>query len=289
MLSMTVGAGKYSYDVLRGWGQLPKGWAFGWIPAVAVDSQDRVYVFSRSDHPLVLFDREGNFLSSWGEAILKDAHGIFIDSDDHVYCVDRDTHVVRKFSTDGQLLMTLGTEDRPGEDGEPFNRPTDVALSPSGEIYVSDGYSNTRVHKFSPTGKLLLSWGSPGDGPGQFNLPHSVWVDRRGRVLVADRENNRIQIFSPDGEFLEQWRGFLRPDDLFVDADDILYVAELGHRVSILTLEGELLARWGGEKSSAPGQFLACPHGVWADSRGDLYVSEVQADHRIQKFVRCIE
>jgi len=283
---MTVGTGKYTYKVIQGWGQLPKGWEFGWIPAVAVDSQDRVYVFSRSDHPLVVFDCKGNFLTSWGEGILKDAHGIFIDSNDHVYCVDRNTHVVRKFTTGGQLLMTLGTEGRPGKDDEPFNRPTGVAVSPSSEIYVSDGYSNARVHKFSPTGKPLLSWGSPGDGPGQFNLPHSVWVDRRGRVLVADRENNRIQIFSSDGEFLDQWVGFLRPDALFIDADDTVYVAELDQRVSILTLKGELLARWGGEKSSAPGQFLACPHGIWVDSRGDLYVSEVQTNDRIQKFVR---
>ena len=250
-----------------------------------MDSQDRVYVYSRSEHPLVVFDREGNFLTSWGEGILKDAHGIFIDSDDNIYCVEWNIHIMRKFTSDGKLLMTLGTPDVPGKEGDPFNLPTDIALSPEGDMYISDGYGNSRVHKYSADGKLLFSWGEPGNGSGQFDLPHSVWVDKKGRVFIADRENNRIQIFDPNGKYVTEWTGFLQPDDLYFDADETVYVAELGHRVSILNTEGEVLARWG-EKSGVPGQFLACPHGIWADSHGDLYVVEVQGDHRIQKFVR---
>jgi len=282
---MTVGSGSYTYEVVPGWGQLPAGWELGWIPAVAVDSQDRVFVYSRSEHPLVLFDREGNFLASWGEEVLRDAHGLFIDAEDHVYCVERNTHVVRKFDPEGQLVMTLGTPDVPGEDGKPFNKPTDLAVAPDGSLYVSDGYGQARVHHFSPDGELLHSWGRPGDGPGEFNLPHSVWVDHQNRVFVADRENRRIQIFDLAGKFLTQWTGFRQPDDLFFDAEGTIYVAELGHRVSLLSPDGEVLARWG-ERSDAPGQFLACPHGIWADSRGDLYVTEVQADGRLQKFAR---
>lgn len=284
---MRFGSGAYTYEVVEGWGKLPAGWKFGWIPAVAVDSRDRVYVYSRSEHPMVVFDREGQFLASWGEGILKDAHGLFIDSNDIVWCVERQTHCVHKFSADGKLLLTLGTPGRPGAEGKPFNLPTDIAFSSTGEIFVSDGYGNRCVHKFSPDGELLYSWGREGSGPGEFNFPHGVRVDRRDRVLVCDRENNRVQIFNTDGEYLTEWTGFLRPDFLYIGSDETIYVAELGHRVSILTPDGERITDWGGGVSSSrPGEFLAGPHGIWGDSRGDLYVSEVQADGRLQKFVR---
>jgi DNA-binding beta-propeller fold protein YncE len=283
---MGFGGGKYRYEVAEGWGRLPDGWKFGWIPAVAVDSQDRVYVYSRSEHPMVVFDRDGRFLASWGEEVLKDAHGIFIDTKDQIFCVERDTHCIRKFSPDGRLLMTLGTPDQPGEEGKPFRKPTDIAFSSTGEIFVSDGYGNSRIHKFSPEGEWLTSWGRSGTGPGEFNLPHCVRVDRRDRLLVCDRENNRIQIFDTAGNFLTQWTGFLQPDTIYIGPDGTLYVAELGLRVSVLSPEGERITEWGGAvKNAAPGGFLAGPHGIWADSRGDLYVGEVQTDGRLHKFV----
>ena len=284
---MVFGQGKYTYEVQEGWGQLPDGWEFGWIPAVAVDSQDRIYVNSRSEHPMVVFDRDGNFLASWGEDILKDPHGIFIDSKDHIYCVERNTHVMRKFTTDGELLMTLGTPDSPAEDGEPFNLPTDLALGPDGEMFITDGYGNTRVHKYSPDGEFIMSWGTPGTGPGEFDLPHSVWVDRHNRVMVADRANNRIQFFTLDGEYIEEWGDLRHPDDIFIDSNDIVYIAELDQRVTIMTLDGEVISQWGSERGSeVPGEFVACPHGIWTDSHGDLYVGEVQANDRLQKFIK---
>ncbi|MFQ6039855.1 MAG: peptidyl-alpha-hydroxyglycine alpha-amidating lyase family protein [Candidatus Poribacteria bacterium] len=284
---MTYGSGKYKYEVQEGWGKLPEGWTFGWIPAVAVDSEDRVYVYSRSERPMVVFDASGNFITSWGEDILKDAHGIFIDAEDNIYCAERNTHVVRKFTKDGELLMTLGTPDEPGAEGKPFNLPTDIALGPDGEIFISDGYGNVRVHKYSPDGEFIMSFGTSGDGPGEFNLPHSVWVDSRNRVMVADRQNNRIQLFTLSGEYISEWGGFRHPDDIFIDEDDIVYVAELDQRVTILTLDGEVLSQWGSERGSEiPGEFFACPHGIWTDSHGDLYVGEVQADNRLQKFIK---
>jgi DNA-binding beta-propeller fold protein YncE len=284
---MPFGGSGYSYEVVEGWGQLPAGWTFGWIPAVAVDSQDRVYVYSRSEHPMVIFDREGRFLGSWGEEILKDAHGLFIDASDTFWCVERNTHCVHKLTADGKLLMTLGTPGQPGEEGRPFRLPTDIAFSSSGEIFITDGYGNSRIHKYSPDGELLKSWGRPGSGPGEFNLPHGIRVDRQDRLLVCDRENNRIQIFNTDGEYLTEWGGFLQPDFIYIGPDDTLYVSELRQRVSILTPDGERITDWGGGKSSArPGEFLACPHGIWCDSRGDLYVGEVQTDGRLQKFAR---
>ena len=224
---MIFGQGTHQYKVQENWWTLPEGWEFGWIPAVAVDSQDRVYVYSRSEHPMVVFDRDGNFLTSWGDDILKDAHGIFIDDDDNIYCVERETHVMHKFTTDGELLMTLGTMDKPGAEGEPFNLPTDLALGPDGEMYISDGYGNARIHKYSPDGELIKSWGKPGTGPGEFDLPHCVRVDPCNRLMVADRENNRIQFFTLDGEYIEEWGDLLQPDTIFIDEDDLVYVAEL--------------------------------------------------------------
>ncbi len=282
---MADGIDKLGYEVVAGWGQLPNGWEFKQVAGVAVDSHDRVYVYNRGEHPVIVFDSEGNLLTTWGEGFLKHAHGIFIDSEDRVYLVDRFLHSVLKYTPEGELLMTIGTLDGPSKNGEPFNHPTDVALSSAGEIYVSDGYGNARVHKFAADGTHIRSWGVPGDGIGEFNLPHSVWVDESDRVYVADRENHRIQIFSPNGEFIEQWSGFRQPTDFFLDGDGYLYVAELQHRVSILNREGEIVARLGGDKSNAPGQFIA-PHAVWKDSKDALYVGEVLEGQRIQKFVR---
>lgn len=284
---MVFGQGTHQYTVQEDWWTLPEGWEFGWVPAVAVDSQDRVYVYSRSEHPMVVFDRDGNFIDSWGDDILKDAHGIFIDADDNIYCTEREPHVIRKFTTDGELLMTLGTPDVPGAEGEPFNLPTDFALGPDGEMYISDGYGNARVHKYSPDGKLIKSWGQPGTGPGEFDLPHCVRVDPRNRLMVADRENNRIQFFTLDGEYIEEWGDLLQPDTIYIDDDDLVYIAELGQRISIMTLDGAVISQWGSERgSSVPGEFMACPHGIWLDSHGDIYVGEVQADARLQKFIR---
>lgn len=284
---MVFGQGTHQYTVEENWWTLPEGWEFGWIPAVAVDSQDKVYVYSRSEHPMVVFDRDGNFIDSWGDDILKDAHGIFIDADDNIYCTERDTHVMRKFTTEGELLMTLGTPDEPGAEGEPFNQPTDFALGPDGEMYISDGYGNARIHKYSPDGELIKSWGQPGTGPGEFDLPHCVRVDPRNRLMVADRENNRIQFFTLDGEYIEEWGDLLQPDTIYIDDDDLVYIAELGQRISIMTLDGEVISQWGSERgSTVPGEFLACPHGIWLDSHGDIYVGEVQADARLQKFIR---
>lgn len=284
---MAYGSGKYTYEVVEGWGKLPEGRDLGLVSGMACDSQDRVYVFNRSPQPAVLvFDREGNFLKSWGEDIFSSPHGIWISPDDHIYCTDTEDHTVRILSVDGEILMTLGTEGQPGEPGAPFNKPTRALLGPSGDIYVSDGYGQSRVHKFSKDGTLLRSWGEDGEDPGQFNLPHNIWVDPRERALVVDRGNRRVQVFNSDGEYLTEWPDLLSPNEIYIDADDTVYIAEGGQRISIMNLEGEVLVRWG-EKGNAPGQFSDSPHGIWVDSHGDIYVSEVIAEKRFQKFAKC--
>jgi len=284
-MSNIFGDGEFTYKVVENWGEIPEGWSFTQVAGVAVDSQDRVYVFNRGDHPIIIFECDGKFLKSWGEGRFETPHGIYIDSDDYVYLADSGNHTVRKFTTEGKLLMTLGTEGNSGENGAPFNKPTDVALSVDGEIFVSDGYGNSRVHKYSPDGKLLLSWGEEGDRIGQFNLPHGIFLDRQKKVYVADRQNHRIQVFTTEGEFITQWTGFRQPCTLFIDKDNNVYVPELQHRVSILNLSGEIQTRWGDEPSHENGKFVA-PHTACTDSHGSLYIGEVLEGKRIQKFVK---
>ena len=284
---MIVGQGDFTFEVAQGWGSYPSGWKLGWVAAVAVDSKDRVYIYNRSEHPLVLLDSRGNFVDSWGEDILVDAHGILIDARDQVFCVEREAHCMRQFNTVGEVVMTLGTPGECAEVGEPFRQPTDIAFDSKGDMYFSDGYQNERIHKYTAGGERIKSWGSPGSGPGQFETPHNVRVDPDDRVMVCDRGNDRIQIFDTEGEYLTEWNDLIKPDTIHIDEEGIVYVAELEQRVSIFNLEGELLCRWGkGERLDEPGEFLGCPHGIWTDSNGDLYVSEVQTDQRVQKFIR---
>ena len=158
---MAFGSGKYTYEVIPNFGKLPSGWEWGWIPGVACDSKDNVYVYSRSEHPLVIFDRDGNFLDSWGEDVLEDAHGIYIDDEDNVWCTERETHCIRKFNNQGKLELTIGTPHVQGaNDGDPFRLPTDLAISADGSLFITDGYGNARVHKYTQDGERIKSWGS---------------------------------------------------------------------------------------------------------------------------------
>lgn len=311
---MSFGTGKYTYELDDGWAKLPEGWSFADACGLAVDAKDRVYVLNRSEHPVIVFDREGNFIASWGEGFFQRAHGSNIGSDGSIYCTDDGNHTVSKFTQEGKLLMQLGNKDQPSDTGfvhtpgatltsclptikrggPPFNRPTGVSLSSSGEIFISDGYGNARVHRFSPDGKLLLSWGEPGNAPGQFVLPHSIWVDSQDRVWVVDRENYRIQIFDQEGKFLDQWTDVSRPTDMVIDNEQVVYVSELNQRVSLFSIEGKLLARWGSQEEDKETSLFAAPHAIAVDSRGDIYVGEVsktqakidKGSRTVQKFVR---
>ncbi len=286
----TVGSGDFVYEVVDDWAKTPEGWAIGQAEP-ACDSRDRVYIFNRSDHPLMVFDRDGNFQGEWGREYLTDAHGIYISGEDHVYLPVRESHAIVKCTLDGKPLMTMGVWDAPSDTGGarpdgtmwkaagPFNRCTDIALAPNGDLFVSDGYANSRVHKFSPEGRLLHSWGRPGKrGPGEFHIPHGIWVHWDGRVMVCDRENNRIQLFTGDGEYLGMWTDLARPCDIYVDHDGIAYVVELDAFMTILNMDGEVLAKVdiGGDGG----------HAVWADSHGDLYIGHNQEGRRLVKLVR---
>jgi DNA-binding beta-propeller fold protein YncE len=281
------------YRPVVGWGQLPEGWSFVEATSVAVDADDHVVVFNRGPHPVIVFDREGRVLRAWGEGQFRRPHGITIGPDGTYWLTDDLHHTVRQYTPEGRLLLTIGDPDRPAplHSGEPFNRPTHVALCPkTGDIYISDGYGNSRVHKYDPRGRHLFSWGEPGTDPGCFNLPHNIATDAEGWVYVADRENHRVQVFDPRGHYEAQINNLHRPCGLACDRRNggLLYVGELpthlavnkdvpnlGARVSILTLKGDLVARLGGPfPGERPGEFVA-PHACALDSRGDLYVAEV--------------
>ena len=288
----SVGTGEYVYSLTENWAKLPQGETFGNVSAVTTDSQDRVYVFQRKDPPVVIFDRDGNYLSSWGTGAITDPHGIYI-ADDIVYLTDRSDSVAVKFTLDGKPLQVLGNRGVHSDTGceragdlvpraaGPFNYPTELVPAPSGELYVSDGYRNARVHRFSADGRLISSWGEPGKTkPNQFHLPHSIVVDRDGLVYVCDRENNRIQVFSADGQHLSTWTGLRRPLDISIDNEGVFYVSEGGvngmsPRFSLLDSQGSVVARW--DSLSA--------HGSWVDAHGDIYLA-MSTRERVDKYVR---
>ena len=317
------------FAVVEGWENLPKGYVHKDVDGVAVDSKDNVYLMTRMDARVLVYDRDGKFVRSWGEKVFTPrTHGIAVGPDDMVYTVDDGDHTVRKFTPEGKQLMMIGAPGKAsdtGYDGKtlasikrggpPFNRPTDVAVAPNGELYVCDGYGNARVHRFAADGTLIRSWGEPGNGPAQFNLPHGIGISPDGRVFVTDRENDRIQIYTRDGQLMDIWTHVQRPTDIAFDQDGRVYVSELWWRtgqssftngtikydlpggVRVLDLQGNLLLHWCSADREAPGNFVA-PHTLCVDSRGDLYVGEVtwtfavsrgvarEDAHTFQKFAR---
>jgi DNA-binding beta-propeller fold protein YncE len=273
------------YRLVRGFPHLPPGLKLGAVSGVAADAKDNVLVFHRGDarRPVLVFDRDGKFLRSFGEGLFTSTHGLRVDPDGNVWATDNANHTVVKFGPDGKVLMTLGEKGVAGDDERHFNKPTDVAVAPNGDLYVSDGYGNSRVVKFDKAGRFLLAWGKKGAGPGEFDLPHAVRLDSKGNVYVADRENKRVQVFDPDGKFLRQFAEGVAPYGLFITPDDTVLVADgVAHRVVKMTTDGKVMAQWG-TGGREPGNFLM-PHGICVGPDGAVYVAEVTGA-RVQKFV----
>ena len=212
-MSVVLGSGEHRYRVVENWARLPDGWNLTDVAAVAVDSKDRVYVFNRGEHPMVVLNRDGSFVRAGAKGCSTARTGCTSTADDNLYCTDDGDHTVRKCTIDGKVLLTIGLPGKPAPymSGEPFNRCTHTALSPKGEIFVSDGYGNACVHKYTPDGKLMKSWGEPGTDPGQFNIVHNIATDADGWVYVADRENHRVQVFDGNGKYETQWNNLHRP------------------------------------------------------------------------------
>jgi DNA-binding beta-propeller fold protein YncE len=301
-----------AYSVVHGWPVLPDGEVLGSVAGVGVNSHGNVLVFHRAGRrwpdsnelgltPILLptidvFDgHSGKLLTRWGSSLFAMPHGLTVDNHDNVWLTDVALQQIYKFSADGQLLLTVGERGIAGNDAGHFNRPTAVAVSPDGSFYVSDGYRNTRIMKFSADGRFLFQWGTKGTGPGQFDLPHWVTLDLAGKVYVADRENQRIQVFDASGHYLTEWAGkqLGRPYAIAIDHRGIAYVADGGDHPDappdrsgwvLVRADGTSLARFG-RFGNYDGQFEMA-HSIAVDAEGSVYVGDITGG-RVQKFVRA--
>ena len=269
----------HTYVIDRNWMKLPDDVELGIIGGVAVDSQDTVYVFHRGKGPIASFGSNGEFLNAFGDDQIDDPHGISVGGDDVLYVVDRDGHQVFRYSREGEILLRLGARGQPSFEA-PFNHPTDAFEGSGGEVYVSDGYGNSRVHKFSSDGAHLMSWGRFGTSPGEFSVPHGICLDAQGRVYVADRDNHRIQIFTADGQYISQWNGFYRPTDVQIDRNGAVYVSDLAGRLSVFDQDGILLGR---ARAGQTGKGDRA-HGICVDSRGIVYIA-LASTNVVEKYV----
>jgi sugar lactone lactonase YvrE len=289
---MKVGAGKYTYELIEDFAKLPEGETFGLISRVTTDSQNRLYVFQRKDPAVLVFDRDGKFLRSWGTGEFKRAHGLKIVGD-FAYATDQVDCVAMIYTLEGRLIRQIGVRGQHSDTGcedwhnlplraaGPFNHPTEMMPGPSGDLYVTDGYRNSRVHRFSKDGELIQSWGQPGKtAPGDFHLPHSLAISSDGTLYVCDRANARVQMFTPDGKFIGMWTGMGGPNDIARDENGIFYLCEQASpiskpAISVRDGNGAVLARWE----------MAPVHGMGIDSSGNIYAGLTQLG-RVNKFVR---
>lgn len=306
-MATRVGANGFQYEVDERWGQLPASWSLVDVVGVVVDQRDRVFVFNRGAHPMIVFEADGRLAASWGEGVFTNPHGLQIGPDGSIYTVDNGDHTVRKFSPDGKQLLLLGTPGQRSETGwsgsydtlrggPPFSAPTNVAVAADGSLFVTDGYGNCKVHHFSADGTLIGSFGEAGRGPGQFRLVHGICIGQDGLLYVGDRANDRVQVFTSSGEYVREWADVRQPDEIHLAPDGFFYVAELGRqegikvgdlgaRVTIRNAEGTILAAWGDSGDPAAAGNFAAPHAIRVDSRGTLYVGEVTYTSRVSNKV----
>ncbi len=293
------------YEVDPKWPQRPPDVKWDAVSGVAVDRDDHVYVFTRAEPPIQVYDADGKYLRGFGKGVVGKAHQIRLDSEGNVWAADIGYHQIHKFTADGKHLMSLGTKDRPGDDETHFNMPTDVAVTPAGDIFVSDGYGNARVVQFDKAGRFVKQWGELGSKPGQFSLPHAIVLDSKGRLFVADRNNARVQVFDQKGKLLDVWGNLVIPWGLWATKDDDVWVCGpsparwkpneeyLGSAVKDqlfmrFNADGKLLQLWSVPRAldglEQPGE-LNWVHCIAADSKGNLYAGDIKGK-RAQKFVR---
>ena len=271
------------YRVMPDFFHFPEEMIAGEASGIALNSKGHIFLFQRTKPMLAEYDEHGNYVRSLGEGLFTHPHGLRIDEEDNIWTTDDGSHVVLKLSPTGRVLLVLGRKGVAAESDWLFNQPTDVAFAKNGDIYVSDGYGNSRVVKFDRDGKFLKAWGKYGTGPGEFNLPHSVAVDQDGKVYVGDRENKRIQIFDADGNFVKEWRGIGYPYGLFITPDQHVWMIDGGYdRILELDHDGKILGALS-EPGHAPGQ-LAWGHFLAIGKDKKIYAADV-LNWRFQVFV----
>jgi DNA-binding beta-propeller fold protein YncE len=291
------------YRAVEDWPRLPPGWNFMETAGIAADANNHVYVFHRGPHPIMEFDRDGQFVRSWGDGLFERPHSIRVDAEGNVWTADDVGHTVLKMNRQGKIVMVLGRfrTDSDAQSTMPdgsaggalrgmrdeavvrFNKPTDLAVAPNGDVFVADGYGNSRIVKFTKDGTFVKAWGKRGSAPGEFHTPHSIVVDKQNRVIVADRENYRIQIFDADGNFQKEWKGLGSPWGLAITADNHLLMSDgYNNHVLKLTMDGKVAGSFG-SFGKQPGQFHFC-HQIAAAPDGSVYTAEI-LNWRPQKFV----
>jgi hypothetical protein len=284
-----AGHGDIRFEVQLDILQRPEYWELGMCSDVGIDAQDRLWVASRKQHPISIWSSvDGSFLGSWPSGDFVEVHHIQ-PMGDGLWVVDDQLHVVRRYDVDGKMTQEMGSRGvavasvtHRGQNGGPFNMPTGIAAGRSGELFVSDGYGNRQVHRFGADGTLEKSWGRGGVGPGEFGPVHSVTVDGTDRVIICDRENNRVQLFDYDGGFVAEWGELYGPADAAVGPDGLVYVVEQGdsikgrmnfqpNGISILTQQGEVVGHWY-DASAGP---MVGGHGLALDSKGNVFVADL--------------
>jgi sugar lactone lactonase YvrE len=281
------------YRLVPSWGELPAGATWGEVPGMAIDTTGRIFAFHRADPPIVELDASGRVLKQWGGKLFAWPHGIRVDRFGYLWITDGQARngigqQVFKYTRDGTLLMTLGTKGVRGEGPDVFGGPCDVAVAANGDIFVADGHANSRIVKFDKDGRFIKAWGKRGTAPGEFNLPHTLVIDSRGRLLVGDRSNNRIQIFDQDGTFIDQWTQFGTPSGMYITPDDTLYVVDYNVKKGVFI---------GSARDGTVTYKLddAVAEGVAVDRDGNIYVGEtvpgttltgLPGGHIVRKFER---
>ena len=261
----------------EGFVKFPAEIVVGAVSAVAVDKEDNVYVLQRGKVPLLMFDKDGMFIRAWGEGLFKVPHGLRVDKDGSIWTTDNGNHVLRKFNREGKLLATLGTEGKPGGGESAFRAPDDLVFDSLGNLYVADS-GNGRIVKLTAAGKFLMQWGSKGQKSGQFATAHSLAIDANNRIYVGDRGNKRIQLFDTQGKHIANWDGFGNPFGMVIVGEELLASEGDIHKIFHMGLkDGRITASWGTPDT------LQLPHLMALDSRGTLYVAEVNGK-RVQKF-----
>jgi sugar lactone lactonase YvrE len=292
-----------AYDVDPTW-PADRDRAWGAMAGIALDADGHVWLFNRGEVPVQIFSTAGKLVRSWGRGQFREPHQARIDGEGNVWLVDSGLHVVRKYTQDGTLLLTLGTLDQAGEDSTHLNRPTDVAITREGAIFVADGYGNNRIVHFDKHGRFVRSWGELGSRRGMFSLPHSIAVDSGGRLYVADRNNARIQVFDQVGRCLDEWRDLMVPWHIVVTQKDEIYVCGSSpmqwprlpipgllvgippkdQLVMVFAPDGRVKRLWSFPKGQHPGE-LDWVHGLAVDRQGNLYLGDIQGK-RAQRFLR---
>jgi hypothetical protein len=296
------------YQVDPGWPQRPAEIRWRYCTGVAVDKQDRVWMLNEIEPQVQIYTKEGEFVDAWRKLGFRSPHSLRIDPQGNVWIADYSRHIVRKYSPQGKLLLTLGTLDQAGDDPAHFNSPTDTAIGPRGDVFVTDGYGNNRIVHFDPAGKFVKAWGKLGVGAGELSQPHSIVIDSQGRLYVGERNNCRIQVFDQEGRSLAEWRNLVNPWGMWITPRDEILVSgsspkrwterhNLGNPpTDALVLKfnrnGRALELWTFPMAQ-PGRMIPGEidwiHAIAADSAGNLYLGDVADEspsHRLQKFTR---